>query len=226
MARPIQADPEATQRRILVAAGALFSEQGAGDTSMRQIASAAQVSLATLHYYFGGKQDLYRACIRAMNEEVHALRQELEQVFLSSADPLQVMELAVRRAYGFILGHRLAVQLLMRDVLDTGELNAEDRAELQLPLLERSARLLAPLLGQPPAQVRLTLISIIYLMVRFALNTPQEQCRVAGLTPEQAASANGVVADHLVQVARRLLGWERGAQTPGGSQPQRTPGPA
>lgn len=49
--------------RILDAALALFSELGAAGTSMRRLASACGLNVATIYHYFPSKADLLRALI-------------------------------------------------------------------------------------------------------------------------------------------------------------------
>jgi TetR/AcrR family transcriptional regulator, regulator of cefoperazone and chloramphenicol sensitivity len=72
--RPAQgyARGDATRLHIIETALDVFGAHGFEDASTRQIARRAGVNLAALHYYFGGKQDLYRACaehLAAMGEE-------------------------------------------------------------------------------------------------------------------------------------------------------------
>lgn len=56
--------PRVNQReRILDEALALMSEQGAGSTSMRQLARACGVNVAALYHYFPSKADLLRSVI-------------------------------------------------------------------------------------------------------------------------------------------------------------------
>lgn len=49
------------KERIFVAAETLFTEQGYAATSMRMIARAASVPLASINYHFGSKRDLMEA---------------------------------------------------------------------------------------------------------------------------------------------------------------------
>ena len=53
----------AQRARILDAALALMGGQGVGPTSMRQLADACEVNVATLYHYFGSKADLLAAVI-------------------------------------------------------------------------------------------------------------------------------------------------------------------
>jgi AcrR family transcriptional regulator len=53
----------AQRSRILDAALGLMSERGAGDTSMRALANACGLNVATLYHYFPSKADLLRSVI-------------------------------------------------------------------------------------------------------------------------------------------------------------------
>ena len=69
--------PRRDQRaRILDTALALMAEQGASTTSMRQLAGACEVNVATLYHYFPSKSALLRAVIeeRGYGEELESMR--------------------------------------------------------------------------------------------------------------------------------------------------------
>jgi len=51
----------ATAKKIMVAAEALFAEQGFTETTMREITSGAKVNLAAVNYHFGSKKGLINA---------------------------------------------------------------------------------------------------------------------------------------------------------------------
>lgn len=59
-----------TQQKILESAIQVFGEQGFEATTTRQIAARAEVNLALLQYYFGKKEDLYRACAEYIADAV------------------------------------------------------------------------------------------------------------------------------------------------------------
>lgn len=202
MARPVQADPAVTRARILEAASALFADDGIAETSMRTIARAAGVSMATIHHYYGGKADLYAACVDAMYEELTALQGELDGALSRPLGDLRgLIDVAVRRAYAFARRHRATVRLMVRTVLDTGAL-PDDRRERHLrPFLDRGAALLAPLTGRDPMSVRLTLLSINHLITRYALGAPEELALVLLGRADATDEAERLVADHLVELA-------------------------
>lgn len=55
----MRANGEATRARLIHTAGALFAAGGYEATSLRQVAAAAGVDIATLKYHFGGKPELF-----------------------------------------------------------------------------------------------------------------------------------------------------------------------
>lgn len=59
--RPRGGDPVETRRAILRAAEECFAASGFAGATTRQVAAEAGVNVATLHYHFGSKANLYRA---------------------------------------------------------------------------------------------------------------------------------------------------------------------
>ena len=55
---------EGVRERLLDAAEELFSEHGFEGTSVRDLASAANCNVASVNYYFGGKEKLYEEVFR------------------------------------------------------------------------------------------------------------------------------------------------------------------
>ncbi len=59
----------AVRDRIIDAASESFARNGFGGTSLRQVASRADVSYASIHYHFGSKAALYEAALDLHNPE-------------------------------------------------------------------------------------------------------------------------------------------------------------
>jgi len=83
---------ERRRDRILTAAERLFSEAGIDGVSMREIAAEADVQLALISYYFGTKQELYRAVFRRRIEPVSQERLAMLQRILERKNPPPTIE--------------------------------------------------------------------------------------------------------------------------------------
>ena len=143
MARPAQANAAMTQARILGAAMRRFAEEGTGNVSIRAIAADAGVTLATVHHYFGSKEQLYNACIVMMYAELERLRDQLEPAFDEVDGPDALIEHVVRQGFRFAWSHRGAIRLLMRTIIDAGHIEYQHRQQVHLPFLDQASRLLA-----------------------------------------------------------------------------------
>ena len=238
MPRPINADAQATQRKILSSASDLFAQRGRAGASVRDIARGAGVSLAMVHHYFGSKDGLYEACVESMLDELEQLAVKLPvELAGAGATPEAVLERAVRVGYRFARDHRGAVRLLQRSIIDAGEVDTRVRAGRMVPFLDAVSTTLGQLTGRPAAALRLPLQSGVFLVVRYAianerelsdiayglaLPSPPEQrsAESAGLalpSPPEQRSAESAVEEHLVAAILAMLGFPRagGPQVPG-----------
>ena len=214
MARPINANAEATRLRILDTASRLFAEQG-NAASVRSVARAAGVSLATVHHYYGSKDALYQACVTAMDAEFTQLREELVELVRGGADSFDLlMASAVRKAYRFARDHVVAVRLTTREAIEWGETTSRRQVGTLVPGLKDGVAILERMPGAPPEAIRLVLRSISYLVVRYALTGTRELAVVLGWDPDDCdeAACQQAVEDHLVHVTRaQLVGLSGGA---------------
>lgn len=72
--RPRRAEQRDTQAAIMDAATALFARRAYDAVSLREVAAAAGVDVATVHHHAGTKADLYQACFaRVFTAETQAL---------------------------------------------------------------------------------------------------------------------------------------------------------
>lgn len=210
MARPIDADSEATKKRVLDSARVLFAERGAGDTSMRDIAKGAGVSLATVHHYYGSKADLFQRVVDEMYAELSLLRGELEALVQTASDPVDAFLSVIPATYAFVRRHRHEVQLLMRTVLGTGRLEVKRRDELLLPVLEQGSQFLSALTGVDIVRARMTVLSLNHLVIRYALTSGEDLVLVTGVVgddslDEREARAVARVEAHLKDLALAML---------------------
>lgn len=109
-----------TREKILEAAVQLFSAQGYADTSLAQIARAAQVSKALVLWYFESKERLFRAALQHFLTpyEIDA------QVLLGLSESEQVEKL-IDDYYDFIAEHLYSVKFVLGQVVG-GDENSQE----------------------------------------------------------------------------------------------------
>ncbi|NHC36851.1 TetR/AcrR family transcriptional regulator [Scytonema millei] len=89
-------DAEATQKQILDAAELEFAKHGIKGARMSDIADRAQITTATIHYYFENKEGLYKAVLQRPVNEVQAMVSQLKLDDLSPEDALkQIIRVAI-----------------------------------------------------------------------------------------------------------------------------------
>jgi len=133
---------EGVRERLLDAAEALFCERGFGDTHVRDIASAARCNIASVNYYFGGKDKLYA---EVWNRQLQAMRQtrldSISKVMSDSGGQPRLEDLL--RAFANALiepvldvsrGRRL-MRLMAREMIDRRLPEDVFRRELIMPTL-------------------------------------------------------------------------------------------
>jgi AcrR family transcriptional regulator len=117
-ARKPRSDGVEARERLVGVALRLFAEKGYAETSTREIAQAAGVNVASISYYFGDKEGLYRAVfIEPMGEPADdipmydqphfTLRQSLEGFLLRFLEPFKQGDLV-----------RLCTRLHFREMLE------------------------------------------------------------------------------------------------------------
>ena len=197
MARPRNTDSTQTRARILEAAIAAFAQGGIAGTSTRTIARSAGVGLATLHHHFGTKDALYQACIDSMYAEFV----QLGEVVLAArgSTPEAWIHDVVSRTYRFALRHTAAVRLTTREAVSNG-IPPRQQAVLS-QALSVGVTHLAPMTALSPAELRLSLRSLSWLVIRYVLASEAELALIIGEPSLSGAALQEKVSAHLGRLA-------------------------
>ena len=184
---------EDARQRVLEAGLKTFAEHGYAQSSTRQIAELAGVTLPAIQYYFGGKQGLYTACAEAVAERFAALTDEAAGEALAALrgpadrdrlrDALKATMRSVAVAMTASAQWRLWGAFAARELLDPGPAFDIMMERLWSPGIDLVATMIARLQGRDaadqPARIRAMLL-------------------IASLTAFQSGRA----------VALRTLGWQ------------------
>jgi AcrR family transcriptional regulator len=208
MARPVGADAQATQARIIDSALHLFARNGFGGTSIRDVARGAKVSLAMVHHYFQSKEGLYEACIQSMLKELSQLRVRLTELLgAGTTSPAETLERAVRIGFRFAREHRVAVLLLYRSILEAGRLDVSVHQDNVQPFLKTASELLGAVTGRPAESFRLPLQSGVFVIGRYAVSA-DEDLGLFARGQKDLPNAAALVEDHLVAATLAILGFQ------------------
>ena len=105
------------RNKVLEAAGEVFAQKGFKAATIREICSLAGMNLASVNYYFGDKDGLYREVIRYVYRRFLSLEVELASMLLP---PEHLLETLVEKYYEFLRDHPEFVRLLSYENLNKG----------------------------------------------------------------------------------------------------------
>ena len=129
-----------TRTRILAEATKLFSSQGFGPTTIRQIAAAVKLNSQLIYYYFGDKTGLYRTVLDDAAERVGVLLADALQDVGRPRDRLERFIIAWVRV---TLAHAPTIRMLHAVALEGNDALTDDvrtRATQQASLVRRLIR--------------------------------------------------------------------------------------
>lgn len=196
--RSRRSDGERTREKILEVALPLFAEGGFAGTSVRKIATAAGVNVATLAYHFADKQGLYDAVVVRLHEDLE--RDFPDDRMASGDDPIRAV---VARAWAFVRAHRDPIRLQVRHVLDTGkqpDVVVEERSEPLLLRAEGFVGLFRP--DWTRTERRMLVLSLMHSIVRLSLEDRGQLSMMLGGVDD----LDQAVIDFVTATVKRQLG--------------------
>jgi AcrR family transcriptional regulator len=117
-------DADLSRAAILDAAESLFSQHGYERATLSEIGRLAGVSTGLPTYFFGGKEDLYRAVLERLIAEREARLQPLAEGavrrFEASGERRAALELLISGYLDFLRERLALVRLMGREALDGG----------------------------------------------------------------------------------------------------------
>jgi TetR/AcrR family transcriptional regulator len=110
-----------SRNAILDAAERLFAERGYEATSLNEVGAAAGVSRGTPGYFFGSKEELYRAVLERCFARVRAaVRSGRDRALASHENPSVILAGAVAEYFDFISSNANFVRLMEWEALGGG----------------------------------------------------------------------------------------------------------
>lgn len=155
------------QDRLIEAAEDLFCRRGFNDTSVRDIAAAADCNVASVNYYFGGKDSLYLEIWRRRLDQMRESRLASIDKVMSAGGQPQLEDLLTSYATAFLEpliegdGQCRFINLMAREMIDphlprdmfTSQMAAPVMSALSKALME-----ICPWLDEPNARIVIILV--------------------------------------------------------------------
>lgn len=175
-------DGDRTRERILEVALPLFAAHGFAGTSVRTIAGAAGVNVATLAYHFQDKEGLYLTVVQRLHEDLAAHFPALPAL----GDPAAALRALMGIGWRFCREHRSHLQLMYRHLLDHGQQPQVVLDRWSGPLMQRAEALVGAFRPDwTPVQRRLLVVSFMHLTVRMVLEDPAQLAAMVGVPVER-----------------------------------------
>lgn len=211
---------EQARRKLLLAGLKYFGEKGFEDASVREIAGLAGKNVASIAYYFGGKEQLYHAVIEGiityLGRVFGAASQEAAEFIESGGnDPEKAVAIMKRMMRVFLMEHfekdevskiRL---LMMREQAEPTEAFEILYGKVLNPLHNLSAQVLAIATGEDPSSQTLILRShaLFGQVIGFtvARHTVLRRLGVKSFTAEHTEMVGFLIDQHLDLISSGLL---------------------
>jgi AcrR family transcriptional regulator len=106
----VRLNPDKRREQILHAALDAFHTKGYGETSMRDLADAVNVNIASIYHYFGSKDDLLFAILETA---VDRLLMELQAARDSAETPEERLRAMLAATIRVVVGQRAEIRILI-----------------------------------------------------------------------------------------------------------------
>lgn len=134
-------NPEATKASILAAARAEFAERGLDGGRVDAIARRAGANKQLVYYYFGSKDEIYKAALEASYADIRSLERELD---LAALPPREAMIRLIDFSLDYLAQHREFIRMLADENAHGARhvRNSDAARQTNSPLLEMLAETL------------------------------------------------------------------------------------
>jgi len=191
----VKAKPDDTRERIMETAETLFRRMGYAKTAVADIAAELRMSPANIYRFFPSKTAIVQAmcerCLNELEEKIWSIarsrgpaaqrleRLELEvfayhkENLLEEQKVSDIVQVAMEESWAAIMAHkevvRTAIELVLRDGIESGEFDPIDPRETSTTIMRAYAAYCHPVMIAQGLQKGLDLESEARTLIRFLL---------------------------------------------------------
>jgi len=209
IAAPAQERSVHARQLLLEHATRIFASKGFSGASTREICRAAGVNLAAIRYYFGGKENLFRA---ALTEPIHLIASQLGRF----DDPALPFAQSIRQVLAPLLGmtqqddyEQQVTRLHLRETLEPSAVFREVVVAEILPLHNALARLLARHCGLAEADTDIHQLTFAMIALAHDYCISREYMRLISPAVLNRPDAEALILERLVGYCTAMLDHER-----------------
>jgi len=217
--RKRRSDGIATRKRVLAVATSMFAAGGYEATSLRQIAAAADIDIATLKYHFDDKSNLFALVYQQGHETFVARLMPIISQFdevSDAADVRRVVREIVTSMHDFVSEEPEFVKLtlfrLLEEDIDTIDLE-DDLQKIALDMLEERFKSLIERGVVAPIDPRAL---VVFLISSFSMWHVSARLKKSWMNPPYLDTPEGRARSerYFITTFERLLGVEEDASAP------------
>jgi AcrR family transcriptional regulator len=170
----------ARRREILEAAAHVIAQKGYHGAAMSEIAAKAEFSTGSLYNFFKNKEELYFSLI---HDKIEALEAEVEDVYGSPGDTMEVLESYVKRVMSFFQRERDFFRIFAEQQSSFESSAKGQFQDIVNEKMERYLSLMVDLMGRgteegalkpyPPSELAMSFLGLIHGYLFVLLNSKE-----------------------------------------------------
>jgi AcrR family transcriptional regulator len=201
------ADPRGTPALLLRAASRLFAERGFDAVRTREVAAAARVNVATLHFHWRDKATLYQAALRNCDRQFVAFFTSLEK---ESAQREMTLEEQIDRwiefTFDFLDSHPDAARLRLRTMVQGSPKDVPGDVAREVTLLRFVASVVESRMARPNTGEAILVVLLVLVGGMYLVTDSPVQRELLGGSVERDPTLRARVARFAHDALLRLLG--------------------
>jgi AcrR family transcriptional regulator len=200
------AEPRGTPALLLRAAARLFAERGFDAVRTREVAAAARVNVATLHFHWRDKVTLYQAVLRDCDRSVLAFFASLEKASSQREISLdEQIESWIQFSFEFMTRHPEAARLRLRWFVQGSPPGVPDDLAREVGLLRYVAGVVESRMARPSRDESMLIVLLVLIAGLFVFSDSSAQRELLGGSLARDPELRGRVAAFARDLLRRLL---------------------